>query len=70
MESWISVKEGLPEIGDECLILMEVGSNIEKGEYKGDGDWLGNWFSMRGENHNYKVTHWMPLPEIPEVQHE
>ena len=65
MSKWISVNDKLPNGGDLCLILLEVGGNIEKGIYKDDGDWLGNWFSMRGKNQHYKVTHWMPLPEPP-----
>lgn len=62
---WVSVDDRLPEHGQLCLILIDVGGNIERGKYRGDCNWLGNWFSMRGNDHAYKVTHWMPLPEPP-----
>lgn len=65
MSEWVSVDDKLPVDGQLCLIIMEVGSNIERGKYKGDGDWLGNWFNMRGKNQTYKVSHWMPLPNTP-----
>lgn len=62
---WIRVEDKLPNIGDYSLILMEVDQNIERGKYLGDGDWRGNWFSRKGRNCTYKVTHWMPMPELP-----
>ncbi|ELQ6105652.1 DUF551 domain-containing protein [Cronobacter turicensis] len=41
--------------------------NIESGKYKGDGLWLGCWFSTYGKKGSpYQVTHWMPLPAAPE----
>ena len=64
----VSVVDKLPNIGDYSLILMEVDQNIERGKYIGDGDWKGNWCSTVGRNATYKVTHWMPMPELPAIK--
>ena len=57
---WIKVSERLPESVDEVLaycnkfgIIMAFLSN-------------GRWYSYENQNALY-VTHWMPLPEPPEV---
>ena len=70
---WISVKERLPE--DEKPVLAYYGFDNE-----GDGD-LGmmftgtlSYFCFDPDPHwqhascNLVVTHWMPLPEPPEVE--
>lgn len=65
MSEWISVKDRLPETGK---VLMTDGSQI----LIAPGTWL---FKTRDGIHevpaNYGrgmvVTHWMPLPELPEV---
>ena len=62
---WVSVDDSLPDFGEEVLILLEVGGNIERGTHRGNGDFNGNWCERRGENYCYKVTNWMPLPEMP-----
>ena len=62
---WIIIEDAQPKIDEEVLILLEVGGNIERGRYIGDGDFKSNWCNRRGKNHTYKVTHWMPLPELP-----
>lgn len=62
---WISVDTDLPKLGQEALILMEVGGNIERGIYIGDGDFKANWCRRAGKNQTYKVAHWMPLPLTP-----
>jgi hypothetical protein len=64
---WISIGEKMPNVGQKVLILMAVGGNIEKGEYLGGGNFLGNWFNTRGKDHCYKVTHWMIKPNMPEA---
>ena len=63
---WISIEDKLPEVDTEVLILMEVGGNIERGLHIGNGNFKANWCSRVGTDHTYKVTHWMPLPELPE----
>lgn len=58
--NWIGVNDRLPECEAEVLICTRSknGSrNIDKG-YLIDGRW-----AHRG---TAEVTHWMPLPELPE----
>lgn len=62
---WISVNDRMPNIDQKVLILIDVGENIERGEYLGNGNFKGNWCERRGKSHCYKVTHWMPLPPNP-----
>jgi len=73
MESWpewISIKDEMPEVGQETLIRIPVCGrfNIENGKYKGDGSWVGAWCDRRGSGAHYQVTHWVPLPEPPNKQ--
>ncbi|ELY4566636.1 DUF551 domain-containing protein [Cronobacter sakazakii] len=61
--------ERMPEIGEEVLMRISCNDhfNIESGKYKGDGLWLGCWFSTYGKKGSpYQVTHWMPIPAAPE----
>ena len=57
---WISVTEKTPEYDMPQLVL------------NADGDALianyayGEWFDTWGQD--VEVTHWMPLPEVPEVE--
>lgn len=62
---WISINDRLPEYKQECLILIDVGGNIERGKYIGNGIFEANWCTVKGKNQLYKVTHWMPLPKLP-----
>ena len=58
---WISVTDGLPESEEEVLVLTvsKTGNvNVDKGYL------LNGRFVHRG---SAVVTHWMPLPELPEV---
>jgi len=63
---WIDINEIEPTVGQKVLILIDVGENIERGEYIGNGNFKSNWCERRGKSHCYKVTHWMPKPEMPE----
>lgn len=47
---WVSISKRMPDIGQEVLILLEVGGNIERGKYLGDGDFSSNWCDRRGKN--------------------
>jgi hypothetical protein len=62
MNTWISVKDKLPDDGDEVLIVM-VGFDKPSFAEKID---LG-WFDYRLDRiiPEAKITHWMPLPEMP-----
>ena len=66
---WISIDDKWPELGQETLIRIPVTShfNIENGKYMGGHMWIGAWCDRRGVGASYKVTHWMPRPEEPEV---
>lgn len=66
MNEWIRVEDELPKIGERVLISIPVvtDSNIESAKYEGDGRFLGAWYGKRGDGCSYKVTHWMPRPEL------
>lgn len=53
-DSWISVKDRLPEDGDEVIVVSN-GKPCASWHEAGDFGW-----AVGG-----KVTHWMPLPEAP-----
>ncbi len=65
MSEWISVSEGLPEVGTHCLVWA-MGEDTD--DYL---LWLA-WFrrdSWEVDDSDYtelEVTHWMPLPPGPE----
>lgn len=67
--SWISVKERQPEKAGRYLVYAEWGRDI--GLFM-SGQWyiLGGNFSGNVEWCKAAVTHWMPLPEPPEGEHE
>ncbi len=58
---WIPASERLPEDAQEVLALLDDGSYAL----------VTNDFDGFADNHNHymvgEVTHWMPLPESPEV---
>ena len=66
-QRWIPVSERLPEIGVRVLFYNNFIKNIHKGWYSGD-----EWVSEIGVFYNgdklKRITHWMPLPKLPEVQ--
>ena len=71
MSEWISVKDRLPET-DEMVLVIASGKpkkNItldrayELAEYDPEGWILDMWPEWMGA----VITHWMPLPEPPEV---
>lgn len=65
---WIKCSERMPDEGENVLIRISCNNhfNIESGEYKGDGLWLGCWCDTYGKKGSaYQVAHWMPSPEPP-----
>ncbi|EOZ0651009.1 DUF551 domain-containing protein [Cronobacter muytjensii] len=68
-DGWIPCSERMPGIGEAVLMRISCSDhfNIESGRYKGDGLWLGCWFSTYGKKGSpYQVAHWMPIPAAPE----
>ena len=68
-QRWIPVSERLPEDGETVFVIIhdgferfENGNEVARLTYLGNG----NWWSWGRER--YVVTHWMPLPNPPEVQ--
>ena len=69
---WIPVTERLPE--PEKMVLLTVSGKVknislvdayELGEFNTDEGWI---LEMWPEWKDPKVTHWMPLPELPEEE--
>lgn len=67
MSKWISVKDRLPEPDEhkEYLTTCEFGGTFVEGYFELDGE-VGWWSDHFGTE--FPVTHWMPLPEPPEVE--
>ncbi len=59
---WISVKDKLPEPYVDVLVRRSIGMSVE---YIGSG---GVWRDGHVYHDKHPVTHWMPLPEPPEVE--
>ena len=62
--AWISVEERVPEDVRDYLVVTDEG-NIHKAVFTGDF-----WYNSDTTNkiRDGEVTHWMPLPEPPEVE--
>jgi hypothetical protein len=56
---WIPVTEKLPEDDIECLVCDECGTYMA---IMDSGWWWTDGHALDG------ITHWMPLPEPPEVK--
>ena len=59
VQEWISVDDRLPKNSDNVLVCHNNGLVTTNA-------WLGSnwWFN----NERNQITHWMPLPELPEVR--
>ena len=66
---WISVDDRLPKKHDYYLVCHkhdnDSKTNIDKLIYSYSH---GGWISTYGAKYSGIVTHWMPLPEPPEVK--
>ena len=63
MGEWIKCSERMPEELDD--VLVTDGDSIEMKWWDGD-DW-DSWVECNSNICSDDVTHWMPLPELPEV---
>lgn len=72
---WISVNDRLPETDDDVLAFVEYDQFSITAYYLKDRWFVGaqvrDYTESKGNCtidsvlHNFKVTHWMPLPPIP-----
>ena len=61
---WIPVEERLPE-ENVCVLANHWMTGIEMA-FRRDDQWGVAWTGFMGSGSGY--THWMPLPEPPEVK--
>lgn len=66
MMTWISVKDRLPENGENVLIATKMGDVREFIYYEASQSWEIYDIYMA----NDLVTHWQPLPEPPPLPEE
>ena len=58
---WISVKDRMPDQSGKYLIVA-----VEQGRIRHvTTAMFGTYFYMTGKMTRWRVTHWMPLPELP-----
>jgi len=62
---WHVVDDGdLPIVGKSIMFYDSSSKEIYRGVYTASHHWRANYFSEKCGT----VTHWMPLPKLPEVQ--
>lgn len=65
MCEWISAKDRLPETIDDVIVCNESGKVYSAWYSDADNLWR---YAFTAEIVTHKVTHWMPLPDPPEVK--
>ncbi|WP_241522401.1 DUF551 domain-containing protein [Chimaeribacter arupi] len=65
MSEWIKCSERVPNEGGRYWCYVEEQNSLGKSHYQWNCSWNGDCWG--GEGFFGKVTHWMPLPEPPEV---
>ncbi len=72
MMEWISVKERLPEMKDDVLVYFQSGKNMAVGFLRDMDEDKTMWGAYTDDelytDCDSEPTHWMPLPEPPEVE--
>ena len=72
-ERWISVEDRLPETRHAVLVYTPHHKNIWAASMHEDGNWYiwspGGRVLLDPDWHG-PITHWMPLPEPPEVKQD
>lgn len=63
---WIPVTERLPGTGEVVLVSGKRGG-IYTAEHNRNARWPGTFWKLNSKSHHCEPTHWMPLPEPPEV---
>lgn len=68
---WISVDYNNPETlpcTEKSILYCAFGRSVGEGYYRGfDGvHHVWKMYAVAGTHWDYEVTHWMPLPEVPE----
>lgn len=66
---WISVEDRLPDPFVTVLVHMPQEKplpTVHAGYISKDGEWVGGMFKRDKD----EVTHWMPLPEAPDMKGE
>lgn len=70
---WISVKERLPEEGQDCIFYVDFVDEWDKGSERINFQEIGVFngkdrFNHRSHTDLDRVTYWMPLPEAPKEE--
>lgn len=68
MSEWISVKDRLPEVGEQVIVYRQKKDHKSKKEICFDSIAIlchDNLVWWNSHFLGYEVTHWMPLPEPP-----
>jgi len=61
MMDWVKCSDRLPE--DRIDVLVFNGKACSVSCYCFNN--THNWWSHNNEEYDYSITHWMPLPEVP-----
>lgn len=70
MNDWISVKDLLPE-DDQSVLMCEEGQTGLPliGWYETEGEDIPGFYAAHSfQNARVHVTHWLPLPNIPDKE--